>query len=287
LHSGLLAQLPNETSTPEKAATWALFAVGLGILSYWLLKTSLGTEALKDIPRKKSRLPFYVPFVVLLGWMSAGLGIVGLVELAGGSFQLSKASQMALQYGGFMVLDLGLIALIVWLSHTFFARGLRGFGLRCWHLWSDFWHAGAVLLAVLPVVMVLVQVVALVGQFFFGPDFKMQENEGLTDLAASSSLWVKVLIVVFAGVIVPCYEEMLFRGLIQSMMRTATGRPWASIAITSALFASLHPPMHIPALFALSMAIGYSYEKSGSLTRAIVLHSMFNITMLVAAILGQ
>ena len=43
------------------------------------------------------------------------------------------------------------------------------------------------------------------------------------------------------------------------------------------LFAAVHADMaHWPALFTLSMGIGYAYEKSGSLWQAIFVHAMFN-----------
>jgi membrane protease YdiL (CAAX protease family) len=271
----------------EIVVTWAVFLAGSAILCYWLLTTGFGTTALTDIPRRRTKLPLFVPFVVLLAWMSTGVALMSAAKSAKAEFNLDEGTAIAVQYGGFALLDVCFIALMCWVGHQFFARRLRGFGIRFRHWWADFWRAGATLLAVLPIVIGLVQIVALVGEHFVGPDFKMEENEGLKDLAAASSVWVKALIIIFAGIIVPVYEEMLFRGLFQSVVRRLTGRPWASIIATSAVFAALHPPMHVPALFVLSIAIGYSYEKSGSLIRSIWVHVLFNCSMMAVALASQ
>jgi len=43
---------------------------------------------------------------------------------------------------------------------------------------------------------------------------------------------------------------------------------------------------HWPALFVLSLSLGYAYEKSGSLFRPIFIHSLFNAAT-IAAVLYQ
>jgi membrane protease YdiL (CAAX protease family) len=53
------------------------------------------------------------------------------------------------------------------------------------------------------------------------------------------------------------------------------------------VFAVFHEnPQHWPAMFAFSLVLGYSYEKSGSLFRCIFLHSIFN-ALSVFSTLGQ
>jgi membrane protease YdiL (CAAX protease family) len=78
---------------------------------------------------------------------------------------------------------------------------------------------------------------------------------------------------------------MLFRGLFQTMLRSISAKPWLSIAISSVLFALAHANAgHWPALFALSLCMGYSYEKSGSLLRPIFIHSLFNATSIIGTL---
>jgi membrane protease YdiL (CAAX protease family) len=102
-------------------------------------------------------------------------------------------------------------------------------------------------------------------------------------------LALRILIVAGTVVIVPLFEELLFRGLIQTMIRSVLseiGKPvWMAIALSSVLFAIMHEePGHYPALFILGATMGYAYEKSGSLLRPIFIHSIFNGVMLAATL---
>ena len=96
---------------------------------------------------------------------------------------------------------------------------------------------------------------------------------------------VRALIIITAVVIVPAFEEMLFRGLFQTWLRSLVARPWLAILICSGMFAVIHADAgHWPALLALSMSMGYAYEKSGSLFRPIFIHSLFNATSIIAVL---
>jgi hypothetical protein len=79
-------------------------------------------------------------------------------------------------------------------------------------------------------------------------------------------------------VIAPVFEEVLFRGFLQSALRSAGVNRWAVIAFVSVFFAFLHYPnySHMLALFFLSLGLGYAYEHSGSLFRPILMHVFFN-----------
>jgi membrane protease YdiL (CAAX protease family) len=108
---------------------------------------------------------------------------------------------------------------------------------------------------------------------------------------------LRVLIVVVAVVVAPLLEEMLFRGLFQTTIRSLLAEsqlgkrlrnswavPWLSIFIASGLFATVHAYAgHWPALFVLGICMGYAYEKSGSLFRPIFIHALFNTTSVIAA----
>lgn len=54
------------------------------------------------------------------------------------------------------------------------------------------------------------------------------------------------------------------------------GARWAAIAITSLLFAALHPGWTWPLIFLLSLALGYAYERTGNLWVPVVMHLVFN-----------
>ena len=125
---------------------------------------------------------------------------------------------------------------------------------------------------------------------------------------------VTAMLVVGACVIAPLFEEMLFRGHVQTLLRRALlrlsrhaerpappagfpviipgaepapppppapARPtawqtWLAIVLTSVAFALLHPAWTQPMIFALSLALGYAYERTGDLWVSITIHAVFN-----------
>jgi membrane protease YdiL (CAAX protease family) len=287
VHSWLLAQIQVDENVIGNILTWVVLAAGMVVLCRWLLATKLGCRALLEAPKRRNLLPLAAPFAVLLAWMLASLVVSMLAEKAGKAWGLEDWAKTAALYGGMIGVDVGLIALMCCMGRVYFARRLRGFGLDLRNIGGDLWQGAGTLLAVLPAVLAMISAVMLVGRLIEGEKFQMQENEGLKALLKYPQVWLKIMVFIFAGVVVPIYEELLFRGLFQSAIRGFVGaacRGWAAALVTSGMFAILHPPMHWPALFVLSLAIGYTYEKSGSLVRAIVVHSLFNISMMLMSL---
>jgi membrane protease YdiL (CAAX protease family) len=56
---------------------------------------------------------------------------------------------------------------------------------------------------------------------------------------------------------------------------------WTGIVVTSVIFAVLHEAWSIPLIFVLSLALGYVYERTGSLWAPIVVHFGFNTVNLM------
>jgi hypothetical protein len=93
------------------------------------------------------------------------------------------------------------------------------------------------------------------------------------------------MIVFTTIVVVPFAEELVFRGMLQTLLRSYIVRPWPAIIIASFIFIIFHiDTLHWPALFVLALCLGYAYEKSGSLFRSIFIHSMFNALSVVSAL---
>jgi membrane protease YdiL (CAAX protease family) len=271
-------------------ATYAICLFGLILFTNWLINTSfLGRKALVDSLSRRNNMPPYLPFVPFFIWF-AGVWLI--------MFIVRKLPDNALpaflqkQEGGVdnFVLCLGAIAsivLIIFLARKYFARRLKGFGLNIKTIPKDFMAAVINLLSIWPILVFVVTLTTLLGKFIFNSDFELQPHEELKLLAENSQLTVRILIVVTAVIIVPAFEEMLFRGLFQTMIRSYLVKPWPSIAICSFVFATIHSNTgHWPALFVLSMCLGYSYEKSNSLFRPIFIHCLFNATS-VAVVLIQ
>lgn len=90
-------------------------------------------------------------------------------------------------------------------------------------------------------------------------------------------------------------EELLFRGAVQGTLRRAFG-PWAAIGGASVLFTAFHvsalgntsPGAALAALaviFLVSLALGYAFERTGSLAVPIVVHSLYDGLLLVVGYL--
>jgi len=120
------------------------------------------------------------------------------------------------------------------------------------------------------------------GQLIFRQDFNWPQHQTLESMTSHPQLPLKILIFITTAAIVPIVEEMLFRGLFQTMIRSFLDKAWVAIILSSALFAIVHQNKeHWPALFVLAMCLGYSYEKSGSLLRPIFIHSLFNAASII------
>jgi membrane protease YdiL (CAAX protease family) len=256
---------------------------GVLLFGGWLLKTSLGRKALSDSVPRRNNMPAYLPFVPLFIWFGAiSLTISATEKLLPDLLDWQKAflDNLILCIGEIMA-----IAVIIFLARASFARRLKGFGLNLRTIHKDFPAALLNLLSVWPLVAAMVILTTRLGKFILGPDFEIQPHQELELIRAYSQLPVRVLIIVNAVAIVPAFEEMLFRGLFQTMLRSILLKPWLSIVISSAIFATVHANAeHWPALFVLSLCMGYAYEKSGSLLRPIFIHSLFNATSIIGAL---
>ena len=105
-----------------------------------------------------------------------------------------------------------------------------------------------------------------------------------TIVQSDQTLWqfAMICVVVLA---VPIVEELLYRGIVQELLsRLRIGRRqfghWPAILVTSLVFTSMHLSAAdwnvLPALFVLSIALGWVYARSGRLLAPIALHAAFN-----------
>ncbi len=168
------------------------------------------------------------------------------------------------------------------IGRSAFRHGLaRGLGMTLRRWMYDVFRGALAFLAVFPVCLLLA------AAFEWA---KPQEGHlhvmlvGMRDLGWS---W-RVLIFVSAAGLAPVAEELLFRGILQSMVRRYTHSPWFAILAASMLFVLVHAPYWhtMPALLALSLVLGYNYERTGRLLAPIVIHVCFNVINLVAITLS-
>ena len=259
---------------------------GLILLACWLLKTSLGRKALADSAPRRNNMPLYLPFIPLVIWFGAVSFAISIFnELVGDlqDWQSDFLDNLILCIGG-----LTTTAVIIFLARAHFARRLKGFGLNIKELHKDFFAAFVNLLTIWPLLMVAITLTIFFGKLIWGQEYQIQQHQELELITQYSQLPLRILIVVVAVVIAPVLEEMLFRGLVQTMIRSffeIRNGAWPAILISSGLFAIVHAnPGHWPALFVLAVCLGYAYEKSGSLFRPIFIHSLFNAASIIATL---
>ena len=259
---------------------------GLVILPVWLRKTAMGTRALANSPPRRNNMPAFMPIVPLLIW----LGLVTVAVLAKEllwptleGWRSAYLENLSLCLGAAVAM-----LVIVHLVKTYFARGLRGFGLRADNIGRHLVTAVLNLVSIYPVLVAALLLTVLAGKLLVGPDFEIHRHQQL-DLISKYPQWqLRIMVVITTIVVMPVFEEMLFRGLFQSTIRSFLAHlgnsrsAWLAISITSLLFALVHPnAAHRPALFALAVCLGYAYEKSGSLMRPIFIHSLFNAASVI------
>jgi len=257
---------------------------GLFCFAGWL-SGSTGSTDLSSSPVRRNNVPFYVPVICVLIWLTMSFVAASLSEMFGED--KSEWLNEFLSFGAIAAVEAVMIVILLFFAYNSFARRLKGFGLDVRTLHRDIYPAILNFICVWPLVFAAVLVVDLLGRELLGPSFELQTNEGLEILLDYPQLPLRMLLIIFSVVIAPVFEEVLFRGLFQSMVRGYTQRPWTAIFVTSGFFAMLHPWTHWPALFILSCCMGYSYEKSGSLFRSIFIHMLFNGLNITVALLSM
>jgi membrane protease YdiL (CAAX protease family) len=255
---------------------------GIFVLAVWAIRTSLGTKSLDKAPIRENIMPPLWALIPFFLWF----GVVSTLYLIKEKF-LPNLSDWQNAIADNLALCFGVIPAIVtsiMIAKTTFLYGLKGLGLNPRTIPRDFAAALLNLLAVMPVVLGAIILTTIVGKLILGDKFKMPQHEELKEIVAYSQWQVRALIVFTAVVVVPFVEELIFRGMFQTMLRSYL-KPWPAIFAASIVFIVFHAnPEHWLALFALSLCLGYTYEKSGSLFRSIFVHALFNAMSVLAAL---
>ena len=271
-----------------------VFLVGALLFGLWLLKTSLGRKALADSRPRRNNMPLYlclVPPFILFGPIPVVVLIAGRFTVDFQEWQSAFLSNLIYSVGSVAV-----IAVILFMAWASFARRLKGFGLNVKSIHRDFFSAFLHYLAVWPLMIAVLTLTMFIGKVVFGPDYEVSQHEQLEMISIYSQWQIRVLVFIVAVVVAPVIEEMIFRGLFQTVIRSLLetrfsglkGRLhiWMAVFISSGLFSIVHGNVpHWPALFILGVCLGYAYEKSGSLFRPIFIHAFFNAITVIFVLL--
>jgi len=177
---------------------------------------------------------------------------------------------------------------IVLLAARTFRGGVWGFGLRTDRIGRDIWWAVVGNLAFVPVCLGLTELATHLLEWLWS-GWSPPEHPIALLLRDKAVSWPwRLVLLGTAALVAPIFEEMLFRGLFQSWLRAATGWGWTAVFVSAAGFSLVHAPQwqNVPALMVLGLILGYAYEKTGSLTLAILLHTVFNIRAVLLIEMG-
>lgn len=113
------------------------------------------------------------------------------------------------------------------------------------------------------------------------------EDDG-SDKDGRSEALIKLII--SAVILAPLYEELVFRGVMQTCLVRLFGESrWAAVCYAAAMFAVTHawvvPWQNLFPLFALGLVFGYVYERTGSLLTAVLAHAGFNAANIALVVL--
>jgi len=257
---------------------------GILLFASWLLRTSLGKTALEQAPvRRINTSPLFVIAALFIWQIPSSYVIFALrSDLRTWPDWYAWLIRNVVMAGG-AVLTILFIGIVAWFTY---ARRLKGLGLGLRNLHKDFLHAVVILFCLFPLVLAAIALTTTLGQQVFGPDYHIEQHKELEVFADHPQLSLKLSVVLLAVLVAPAVEELIFRGLIQTMVVSYIQRPWWGIIIASGIFAAFHENwQHWPALFVLSMGIGYAYEKSGSLWQAFFIHALFNGSTILSYLL--
>jgi membrane protease YdiL (CAAX protease family) len=258
----------------------------VALFAWWLLSTRLARASLANSRPRRNRMTPATPILLFLIWLIGGGLLQTLVYRVTAHLEHWRTlflGQLAYSLG-----SVGMVAVILIVARVDFARGIKGLGLRLKTVPKDLGVGFLTLLAVWPLVLAAMSLTMLITKQLYGRQYRIPPHEALKLITESPALPLQVLLVIVAVVVAPVIEEMLFRGLFQTTIRSYLQRPWAAIVLTSLMFASIHTDIsHWPSLFVLALGLGYAYEKSGSLLRPIFMHALFNgITIVTVLVQG-
>lgn len=106
--------------------------------------------------------------------------------------------------------------------------------------------------------------------------FNVDEQDAVRLLRDADSLWKQVYLGVFAIVLAPAAEELLFRGIGYPLLKHH-GYPRLALWGTAIVFALIHGNLvAILPLTVLAIVLALLYEWTNNLLTCIVIHSLFN-----------
>ena len=273
-----------EMTNISNAIELLIAAIGIMLFISWLRRTRFGSKALLDSRPRRNWMPLILPLFVIF----AIFLFIGITTQLAEKILTDNENSNANLISNILSIITGIISIIAILLFVriFFARGVKGIGLNIKTIVRDLGFAFVYLISIWPIMTIIILAVMSINQIFISPEYEMPVHQELQNITVNHDIWIRISIAFMTIVITPFLEELLFRGLFQSAIRTSLNvkhAAWIAIFITSIFFAINHANFsHWPILFVLAACMGYSYEKSGSLFQPIFIHMIFNASSIIA-----
>lgn len=168
------------------------------------------------------------------------------------------------------------VAVTCWIV-TRICGGTRYFGTAS--LTTDFrsaLRAGGLLAALLAGILAIGFGYEFLYKQITGHPLQSQDVATLMKCTTTTDL---VITLVVAGVLIPFYEEVIFRGFLFDALERRWGGAWA-LSVSSVVFSVAHGLTHLPVLIFVALAFGWLRMRTGDLRQSILLHG-FNNTMAI------
>jgi membrane protease YdiL (CAAX protease family) len=106
----------------------------------------------------------------------------------------------------------------------------------------------------------------------------------VNDFVGMKSSALRAAMVLYAVVLAPVAEELVFRGL---LFRFARGRlpRWGALLLPAAVWAALHGLTAFAPLLALGVVLELAYERTGNLAVPMCAHALFNLNTILVLLL--
>lgn len=115
----------------------------------------------------------------------------------------------------------------------------------------------------------------------FNPSVSVEHQELITSFTQSDSPIFKLTISIFAILLAPINEELIFRGILYRYLKKLLPKN-LSLILSACFFSLAHFNMlsFLP-LFALGILLARAYERSGNIITSITFHACFNLNTLI------
>ncbi|MEM7680716.1 MAG: CPBP family intramembrane glutamic endopeptidase [Planctomycetota bacterium] len=283
-----------EPVAPTAAQVWGfalvMSAVAAGLVVFLFRRGVISEKRLRR-GRPRPRVFGGVDLVATFLAFAAGVLLSGLLAEAMGLHEHGRvpASRRAWLLALLQVVTWMPVVGYLWVKLRASPIDKRSLGLAPRRLVRQALAAVAALLLFAPVFFAAGSLSTAVGELVRGGPTPVIAHDALQQLLnARQDAWHFAALLLGAVVIAPVFEELAFRGLLQtSLVGVLRGRRWWAIGVTTAIFMLLHlqtEPEAWLGLALLSLALGVLYERTGSIWAPIFLHMLFNGLNVVAAV---